>query len=100
MTKENKKITITNIAVVMDSMISLEKRIKKAGEIRTLKLSEELDSMLIEYTKLHNEVTELLNTNSGIRWDKLDMIRRLSQYGLGLHQLGLAYRELNPVRCN
>ena len=95
---ENKKTT--NIAEVMASMDSLETKIKSLGEARTLKLSEELDSMILEYTKLHNEVTELLNTTKGIRWDKLDMIRRLSQYGLGLHKLGKAYSELNPVRCN
>ena len=95
---ENKKTS--NLAEVMASMDSLETKIKSLGEARTLKLSEELDSMILEYTKLHNEVTELLNTNEGIRWDKLDMIRRLSQYGLGLHKLGKAYSALNPVRCN
>lgn len=95
---ENKKVA--NISEVMKSMDSLEKKIKSLGEIRTLRLSDELDSMILEYTKLHNEVTELLNTNQGIRWDKLDMIRRLSLYGLGVHKLGEAYCELNPVRCN
>ena len=90
---ENQKIA--NISDIMNAKII---EIVDLGEDRTLKLSDELDSMILEYIVLHNEFAALLNTNKGIRWDKLNMIRRLSQYGLGLHKLGEAYKELNPVR--
>ena len=79
---------------------ALEEKIHQQGQARRKHISELLDDMQDEYKALLNEAQDLLNNHEGIRWEELDMIRRLSQYGEGLHAVGKAYSAINPVGCN
>jgi len=78
----------------------IEDKIQNAGFKRREQINQLIDEMLDEYKELHKETSEFLHTRIN-RWDTLDVVVRLSQYGVGLHKIGTAYSNgINSIACN
>ena len=78
-------------------MKTLEKTLKTDGKEQAEILLEQLETVRGQYFAA---LKELQNTSYTSQWEQMPDIRKVSQLGLAVVELGKAYSAMNSVRCH